>query len=105
MNVSDILTITFDFYIHHFHFFLSHFLLSVFIIFVGTILASSRGGFDLDIIINFLKKNKINQLYVIGGDGTHRYYIILSVLNILLSSHTPYQLNVFSVLSPAYRSH
>lgn len=38
----------------------------------GTVLGSSRGGFDLDIILEFLKKHKINQLYVIGGDGTHR---------------------------------
>ena len=38
----------------------------------GTILASSRGGFDLEIILAFLKDNSIDQLYVIGGDGTHR---------------------------------
>lgn len=38
----------------------------------GTVLGSSRGGFDIDKIINFLKKNRVNQLYVIGGDGTHR---------------------------------
>jgi 6-phosphofructokinase 1 len=38
----------------------------------GTILASSRGGFDLDQIISFLIKHDINQLYIIGGDGTHR---------------------------------
>jgi 6-phosphofructokinase 1 len=38
----------------------------------GTILASSRGGFDLDIIISFLIINHIDQLYIIGGDGTHR---------------------------------
>lgn len=38
----------------------------------GTVLSSSRGGFDLDKIIDFVKKRKINQLYVIGGDGTHR---------------------------------
>ena len=38
----------------------------------GTILSSSRGGFDLEKILAFLKKRKINQLYVIGGDGTHR---------------------------------
>ncbi len=35
-------------------------------------MSSSRGGFDIDKIINFLKSKKINQLYVIGGDGTHR---------------------------------
>ncbi len=38
----------------------------------GTMLASSRGGFEIDIIFGFLEKYKINQLYVIGGDGTHR---------------------------------
>jgi 6-phosphofructokinase 1 len=38
----------------------------------GTILASARGGFDIDVIISFLEQNGINQLYVIGGDGTHR---------------------------------
>lgn len=38
----------------------------------GTLLASSRGGFDKELIIRFLIKNRINQLYVIGGDGTHR---------------------------------
>ncbi len=38
----------------------------------GSILACSRGGFELDKIISFLAEKKINQLYVIGGDGTHR---------------------------------
>jgi len=38
----------------------------------GTILASGRGGFDKDVIIKFLLKYGINQLYIIGGDGTHR---------------------------------
>jgi len=38
----------------------------------GTCLGSSRGGFDLDKILDFLHAKKINQLYVIGGDGTHR---------------------------------
>jgi 6-phosphofructokinase 1 len=38
----------------------------------GTILGSSRGGFDMDKILNFLQHKKIKQLYVIGGDGTHR---------------------------------
>lgn len=35
-------------------------------------MASSRGGFDIEKIISFLTANSINQLYVIGGDGTHR---------------------------------
>jgi 6-phosphofructokinase 1 len=38
----------------------------------GTCLGSSRGGFDLDKILKFLKDKKVSQLYVIGGDGTHR---------------------------------
>ena len=38
----------------------------------GSILASSRGGFDINTIIAFLQREHISQLYVIGGDGTHR---------------------------------
>eukprot|EP00455_Lapot_gusevi_P046249 TRINITY_DN6053_c0_g1_i1.p1 TRINITY_DN6053_c0_g1~~TRINITY_DN6053_c0_g1_i1.p1 ORF type:complete len:519 (-),score=191.53 TRINITY_DN6053_c0_g1_i1:90-1562(-) len=38
----------------------------------GTVLGSSRGGFDLDKIVSALLQHKINQVYVIGGDGTHR---------------------------------
>ena len=38
----------------------------------GTVLGSSRGGFDIEKIIAFLKDRNVNQLYVIGGDGTHR---------------------------------
>jgi hypothetical protein len=38
----------------------------------GTFLGSSRGGFDLEKIIAFIQAKKIKQLYVIGGDGTHR---------------------------------
>lgn len=38
----------------------------------GTILSSSRGGFDIDKILDFIKSKRIRQLYVIGGDGTHR---------------------------------
>lgn len=38
----------------------------------GSILASSRGGFDIEVIMKFLTENEVDQLYVIGGDGTHR---------------------------------
>eukprot|EP00466_Bigelowiella_natans_P001443 jgi/Bigna1/77700/fgenesh1_pg.49_\ len=38
----------------------------------GTILGSSRGGFNLEAIVDSLGKNKISQLYIIGGDGSHR---------------------------------
>jgi len=40
--------------------------------FGGTVLGSSRGGLDLEKIICFLQTNNVNQLYIIGGDGTHR---------------------------------
>jgi 6-phosphofructokinase 1 len=38
----------------------------------GTVLRSSRGGFDMEKILQFLRDYDIQQLYVIGGDGTHR---------------------------------
>ncbi|CAM9846235.1 unnamed protein product [Ascophyllum nodosum] len=38
----------------------------------GSMLGSSRGGFDLEKIIKFVVDNKVNQLFIIGGDGTHR---------------------------------
>lgn len=38
----------------------------------GTILGSSRGGHDLEKIMDALIKYKVNQVYVVGGDGTHR---------------------------------
>jgi 6-phosphofructokinase 1 len=38
----------------------------------GTFLGSSRGGFDKDKIIDACIDHGINQIYIIGGDGTHR---------------------------------
>src|ERR1035437_1327677 len=38
----------------------------------GTILGSSRGGFNADKILDGLVAKGINQVYLIGGDGTHR---------------------------------
>ena len=38
----------------------------------GSWLGSSRGGFDAKVIIDACKEKGINQLYIIGGDGTHR---------------------------------
>jgi 6-phosphofructokinase 1 len=38
----------------------------------GTLLASSRGGFDIEAIVAFLKRERLSHLYVVGGDGTHR---------------------------------
>lgn len=38
----------------------------------GTILGTSRGGFDVAVIVDALEAAGVNQLYVIGGDGTLR---------------------------------
>ena len=38
----------------------------------GSAISSARGGFDEAAIIAFLKRHGINQLFVLGGDGTHR---------------------------------
>eukprot|EP00762_Andalucia_godoyi_P003104 ANDGO_00991.mRNA.1 ATP-dependent 6-phosphofructokinase 6 len=38
----------------------------------GTILGTSRGGFDAAKICDSLEAQRINQVYLIGGDGTHR---------------------------------
>lgn len=38
----------------------------------GTVLGSSRGGFDLDKILASLMDKGINIVFIIGGDGTHR---------------------------------
>ena len=46
--------------------------------FGGSILGSSRGGFDAEKIIQFLLDHRINQLFVIGGDGTHRGALAIS---------------------------
>jgi len=38
----------------------------------GTILGSSRGGYDEERLVQAIKELRINQLYIVGGDGTHR---------------------------------
>ncbi|XP_059309326.1 ATP-dependent 6-phosphofructokinase 2 [Lycium ferocissimum] len=38
----------------------------------GTVLETSRGGFDLNKIVNAIQDHGFNQLYIIGGDGTMR---------------------------------
>lgn len=43
----------------------------------GTVLGSSRGGFNAEKIIDAVIKKGINQMYVIGGDGTHRGISVL----------------------------
>eukprot|EP01017_Pseudomicrothorax_dubius_P013325 TRINITY_DN1581_c0_g1_i4.p1 TRINITY_DN1581_c0_g1~~TRINITY_DN1581_c0_g1_i4.p1 ORF type:complete len:548 (+),score=142.06 TRINITY_DN1581_c0_g1_i4:84-1727(+) len=44
----------------------------------GTILGSSRGGFNLDKIIEALVSKGVTHVYLIGGDGTHRGIEVLS---------------------------
>lgn len=38
----------------------------------GTVLGTSRGGFDLEKICDAIETHRFNQVYAIGGDGTHR---------------------------------
>ncbi|XP_009779364.1 ATP-dependent 6-phosphofructokinase 2 [Nicotiana sylvestris] len=38
----------------------------------GTVLETSRGGFDLNKIVNAIQDHGFNQVYIIGGDGTMR---------------------------------
>ncbi|KAJ4901372.1 ATP-dependent 6-phosphofructokinase 2 [Raphanus sativus] len=38
----------------------------------GTVLATSRGGFDLSKIVDAIQQTGYNQVYIIGGDGTMR---------------------------------
>ncbi|KAM0051820.1 putative 6-phosphofructokinase [Helianthus debilis subsp. tardiflorus] len=38
----------------------------------GTVLETSRGGFDLHKIVDAIEKHGFNQVYIIGGDGTLR---------------------------------
>jgi 6-phosphofructokinase 1 len=38
----------------------------------GTVLGSSRGGFNLEAIMQACMNRGVNQVYIVGGDGTHR---------------------------------
>ena len=38
----------------------------------GTILRSARGGFNADAILQWCQMWNVNQIYVVGGDGSHR---------------------------------
>lgn len=44
----------------------------------GTILGSSRGGFDETKIIDSCLMHGVNQIYIIGGDGTHRAATVIA---------------------------
>ena len=43
----------------------------------GTVLGTSRGGFDLEKIADAVEDRKINQVYIIGGDGSQRGALLL----------------------------
>jgi 6-phosphofructokinase 1 len=38
----------------------------------GTVLGTSRGGHDTAKIVDCLQDRDINQVYIIGGDGTQK---------------------------------
>ncbi len=38
----------------------------------GSVIGAGRGGFDIPKTLRFLLDNGVNQVYVIGGDGTMR---------------------------------
>ena len=38
----------------------------------GTVLGTGRGHFDPDVILDFVKANRVNMVFVLGGDGSHR---------------------------------
>ena len=44
----------------------------------GTLLKSSRGGFDLKAICDSIESQGFNMLFILGGDGTHRGIMVLS---------------------------
>jgi 6-phosphofructokinase 1 len=45
----------------------------------GSILGSSRGGFNLEKLAQAIDYNGFDQVYIIGGDGTHRGALKLAV--------------------------
>ena len=76
----------------------------------GTFLGSSRGGFDLEKILAFIKAKKISQLYVIGGDGTHRGAFVIHEgcmakvrdLSFLMLTHSvSYHMRLFPFAHPS----
>lgn len=38
----------------------------------GTVLGTSRGGFDVGMVVDAIQHRRINMVFVIGGDGTHK---------------------------------
>ena len=59
----------------------------------GTFLRSARGGFNADNILLWCQRMNVNQIYVIGGDGTHRGANVLFQeiqKKVLIDDHTYY---------------
>ena len=59
----------------------------------GTFLRSARGGFNADNILLWCQRMNVNQIYVIGGDGTHRGANVLFQeiqKKLLIDDHTYY---------------
>ena len=69
----------------------------------GTFLCSARGGFNADNILTWCQKHRVNQIYVVGGDGTHRGANVLfgeiqkrvCISNLLHCRISPFPLAVF----------
>lgn len=58
-------------------------------------MGSSRGGFNGPLMIEALKKRGINQLFVIGGDGTHAG--IYNLQSEIREKHKGYKLSICGV--------
>ena len=63
----------------------------------GSILSCARGGFDEEKIINKLLELKINQLYVIGGDGTHRGALALHKASLKSAEATGHVISIVGI--------
>lgn len=50
----------------------------------GTILGTSRGGHDTTKIVDSIQDRGINQVYIIGGDGTQRGASVIFEVNAVL---------------------
>jgi 6-phosphofructokinase 1 len=54
----------------------------------GTVLGTSRGGHDTKKIVDNIQDRGINQVYIIGGDGTQKgAYEIYKVITIMSNFH------------------
>ena len=56
----------------------------------GTILGTSRGGHDTKKIVDSIQERGINQVYIIGGDGTQRG--ASKIFEVTYASHCDYDI-------------